>query len=68
MAVDWVLGKDWPSLEAVLARRLDLEGTALASRALVRRRGIDGAATLLRLALVYGGTDLSLRGTAAHLG
>jgi hypothetical protein len=29
------------------------------------RRGIDGAATLLRLALVYGGTNLGLRGTAA---
>lgn len=64
MAGDLVLGADWASLEAALSRRLDLEGTAAASRALVRRRGIDRAATLLRLALVYGGTDLSLRGTA----
>jgi hypothetical protein len=64
MAGDWVLGADWASLEAGLSRRLDLEGTAAASRALVRRRGIDRAATLLRLALAYGGTDLSLRGTA----
>jgi hypothetical protein len=59
-----VLGADWASLEAALVRRLDLEGSALASRALVRRRGIGRAATLLRLALVYGGTGLSLRGTA----
>lgn len=65
MAADWLLGADWPSLAASLARRLDLEGTAAAAKALRRRRGIDGAATLLRLALVYGGTDLSLRGTAA---
>lgn len=65
MAANWLLGADWPSLAASLARRLDLEGTALATKALRRRRGIDGAATLLRLALVYGGTDLSLRGTAA---
>ena len=64
MAGRWVLGEDWASLAATLARRVDLDGTAVASRALVRRRGIDGAATLLRLALVYGGTDLSLRGTA----
>lgn len=64
MAGDWLLGEDWASLEAALARRLDLEGTAAARRALVRRRGIADAATLLRLALVYGGTDLSLRGTA----
>jgi len=64
MAADWLLGADWASLAAALGRRLDLEGTAAAARALVRRRGIGDAATLLRLALVYGGTDLSLRGTA----
>jgi len=48
MARDWVSGEDWPSLEAALARRLELEGTAVASRALARRRGIDRAAALLR--------------------
>ena len=64
MASDRVSGENWASLEAALARRLDLDGTAVSSRALVRRRGIDRATTLLRLALVYGGTDLSLRGTA----
>ena len=64
MASDWVLGADWASLEAALARQVDLDGTAAASRALLRRRGIADAATLLRLALVYGGTGLSLRGTA----
>jgi len=64
MASDWALGENWASLEAALVRRLDLDGTAAASGALVRRRGIDRAATLLRLALAYGGTNLSLRGTA----
>jgi hypothetical protein len=64
MVSDWVLGEDWASLAATLARRVDLDGTAVTCRALRRRRGIDGAATLLRLALVYGGTALSLRGTA----
>jgi len=45
MASDWLLGANWASLAAALARRLDLEGTAAAARALVRRRGIDSAAT-----------------------
>lgn len=35
------------------------------SRAFVRARGVDSPETLLRLALIYGATDLSLRGTAA---
>jgi hypothetical protein len=52
-----------------LLRRLpaafDLEATARQSGALVRRRGVKSAASLLRLALGYGACGLSLRGAAA---
>lgn len=58
-------GRCWSGLAAALAGRLDLEGSAVAHRALLRRRGVADASVLLRLALAYGGTDLSLRGTAA---
>lgn len=43
----------------------DLEATSRASGAFVRARGVPGPEALLRLALIYGATDLSLRGTAA---
>src|SRR5918911_2089498 len=55
----------WPSLLAALPATFDLDETARASGALVRRRAIDDAATLLRLALSYGPGGLSLRGAAA---
>lgn len=42
-----------------------MEGSARDFGALRRRRGVADAGVLLRLALVYGGTGLSLRGTAA---
>lgn len=58
-------GTDWPSLLGRLRDLVDLEGSALACGALRRRRGVADAGVLLRLALVYGGTGLSLRGTAA---
>jgi Transposase DDE domain len=58
-------GVAWPSLLARLRELVDLEGSARACRALRRRRGVADAGVLLRLALVYGGTGLSLRGTAA---
>lgn len=44
-----------------LATQIDLEASAQASGALVRRRVIQTAQDLLRLVLVYGLTDLSLR-------
>src|ERR687894_103214 len=55
----------WPSLLAALPATLNLDETARASGALVRRRAIGDAAVLLRLALSYGPGGLSLRGTAA---
>jgi hypothetical protein len=55
----------WPSLLARLRDLVDLEGSARACGALRRRRGVADASVLLRLALVYGGTRLSLRGTVA---
>ena len=55
----------WPSLLAALPATLDLDETARASGALVRRRAIGDAAALLRLALSYGPGGLSLRGAAA---
>jgi hypothetical protein len=44
----------------------DLEQSAVAMLALRRKREIDSAASLLRLALCYGLCDLSLRQTAAQ--
>ncbi len=59
------MGTDWPSVVARLGDLVDLEGSAQACGALRRRRGVADAGVLLRLALVYGGTALSLRGTVA---
>ncbi len=50
---------DWQEMEQAL--QLDLEGTARASGALIRRREIRRAADLLRLILVYAVCDWSLR-------
>ncbi len=44
---------------------LDLEASARASGALVRRRAVKDAASLLRLAFAYSVCGLSLRGTSA---
>jgi hypothetical protein len=55
----------WPMLLSRLPASLDLAATARECRALLRRRGIPDAETLLRVALSYGGRGLSLRGTAA---
>ena len=48
-----------------LPAEIDVAGSARARRAFVRARGVASAEALLRLALVYGATALSLRGTAA---
>jgi hypothetical protein len=61
-------GDDWPSLLARLRGMVDLEGSARELGAFRRRRGVADAGVLLRLALVYGGTGLSLRGTVAWAG
>ena len=55
----------WSGLLARLPGGLDLPGTARAHGAFVRPRAVRSAEALLRLALVYANTPLSLRGTAA---
>src|SRR5918997_5892465 len=62
------LDAQWPDLVAVVSAAIDLEATARASGALVRRRAIRGAEMLLRLALAYGPGGLSLRSAAAWAG
>lgn len=55
----------WKQLVSRIGSAEDLEATAKASGALVRRREIKNAADLLRLALAYGPCGMSLRGVAA---
>lgn len=59
---------DWPALLSKLERVIDLGATARTTRALVRRRGVGDAETLLRLALAYGPGGMSLRSAAAWAG
>jgi hypothetical protein len=56
-----LLTDQWSTLLQTLPSSLDLELTARATRALVRRREIQRAADLLRLVLVYSVCDWSLR-------
>jgi len=58
-----ILASDWSALLTLLPS--DLEATAASTGALRRKREVKDAATLLRLAFVYGYCNLSLRGTAA---
>jgi hypothetical protein len=55
----------WPELSAHFPAGFDLEATARARGAFTRAREIKNAATLLRLALGYGGLGMSLRETCA---
>lgn len=55
----------WSALLRRLPVGLDLGGTARSAGAFARARGVPSPEALLRLALIYGATDLSLRGTAA---
>lgn len=55
----------WPEVQAHLPRNFDLEGTARARGAFTRAREVKDAASLLRLALAYGGCGMSLRETCA---
>jgi hypothetical protein len=59
---------DWQALISGLSQSIDLERTARATGALVRRRNVADAATLLRLALAYGPGGMSLRSAAAWAG
>src|SRR3954453_14044378 len=62
------LDTQWSDLTASVSTAIDLDATARTSGALVRRRGVRSAATLLRLALAYGPGGLSLRAAAAWAG
>lgn len=55
----------WPYLRSFLPSAAVLEHLAASTGALVRRRSIGSADTLLRLALMYGFCGFSLRQTAA---
>jgi hypothetical protein len=55
----------WPEVQAHLPAGFDLEQTARARGAFSRARQVKDAATLLRLALAYGGCGMSLRETCA---
>lgn len=56
---------EWPYLRAFFPPTPALDASALGFRAIVRRRAVDEAETLLRIALAYGFCGLSLRQTAA---
>ncbi len=62
------LDPHWPALLERLSQVLDLEASARAVGALMRRRNVSDAATLLRLALAQGPGGLSLRSAAAWAG
>jgi hypothetical protein len=55
----------WRALIGRLPETVDVAALARERRAFVRARGVPDAEALLRLALTYGATPLSLRGTAA---
>jgi hypothetical protein len=60
-----MLSSQWQYLLSMLPTGLDLEATARQSGALDRKRVVRSAETLLRLALVYGSCNLSLRQASA---
>src|ERR1700751_12286 len=55
----------WEQLRKHLPPDFDLEKTARARRPFTRARGVKDAATLLQLAMAYGGCGMSLRETCA---
>ena len=59
------LEHEWPYLLSFLPGEQVLEATAKSWGAIQRKRAVDSASTLLRLALVYGFCGYSLRQTAA---
>jgi hypothetical protein len=58
--------REWPYVRTLLP--VDLEESARATNALVRRRNVPDAAALLRMALAYAVSDLSLKDVAAWAG
>lgn len=65
MKAQEILEHQWPFLLSYLPSGLDLDASAFEAGALVRRREVDSASSLLRLVLAYGFCGLSLRQTAA---
>jgi len=61
----FTVGCGWRQLLSRLGSTEELEASAKASGALIRRREIKSAEDLLRLALAYGPCGMSLRGVAA---
>ena len=59
-----ILEYQWPYLVSFLASDETIERTAKDFQAIQRKRRVDSASTLLRLAFVYGFCGLSLRQTA----
>jgi Transposase DDE domain len=57
--------QDWAAVLSLIEQAIDVEGSARASGALVRKRQIRSGSDLLRLALAYGPGGQSLRQTAA---
>src|SRR5436305_6004907 len=55
----------WPEVSARFPADFDVEATARLRGAFTRVRQVKDAATLLRLALAYGGLGMSLRETCA---
>jgi len=62
------LTSHWADVVSKVSGLIDLDATALAMRALIRRREIRSGEMLLRLALAYGPGGLSLRASAAWAG
>src|ERR1700692_1356634 len=58
----------WEQVRAHLPSDFDLERTARERRAFLRKRAVRDVASLLRLALAYGGCGMSLRETCAWAG
>ena len=56
----------WPYLASLIGSSEEIERSAVAAGALIRRREVRSADTLLRLAITYGFCGFSLRQTAAY--
>jgi len=61
LSVDPLVDEQWATVLQMLPEGLDLEATAKATKALVRKREIKKATDLLRLVLTYAVCDWSLR-------
>ena len=65
MKVEHIIKNQWEYLLSFLPSKSVIESTAVKMGAMQRRREVKSAEDLLKLALAYGCTDLSLRGVAA---